>query len=458
MAGDLAAILDAAARLAADPVWEVPSGELAGMLRGVETATRMLDSARLRLIAEVEDRGVALTDGAVSSGRWVAEVTGSTPAMGVRAVGTAAALRRWFPATGSALAAGRAGVWHAERVIAALDPLRPRVPPGTLEGAEAHLLGLVDVLDSRGFLRACATMVAAVDPDGPTPEDDEDPARGNELRIGEAGSAGRRRVTGWLDDTSAAVLLSALTPLAAPGALTGSSAGGGPGGDRTVPGGSVPRAAGDAAVGEPPAGSGRRRAAGRDRRTAARRMADALLGLVRIALASDLLPDQGGARPAVTVTVALETLRADTAGVATLDWGGPISARTARLLACDARVVPVVLGGAGQPLDVGRERRTVPTALRRALVVRDGGCAYSGCGAPAGWCDAHHIVHWARGGVTGLGNLVMLCGAHHRLTHASTWEIGIDPGTGHPRFRPPRHVDPQQRWRPSHNTPRPHRT
>ncbi len=433
MATDLAVLHDAAIRLAEEPLWEVQSADLAGLLRGVEAAGRMLDSARLRLIAEVDDRGVALNDGAVSTGRWVAEVIGTTPAAGVRWVGTATALARRFPATGSALAGGRVGVWHAERLVAVLDPVRPRVDEAAVNEAEAHLLTLVETLDARGFVRACAAMVAALDPDGSAPDDEEDPACRNALRISDATPAGMRRVSGWLDDTSAAVLLSALTPLAAPGAL---ARGPGDGGDSQSA--AVPH---------------RRQGGALDRRGAPRRMADALLALAKIGLASDLLPHQGGARPAVTVTISLEVLRGNDPGVGALDWGGPVSATTARMLACEARVVPVVLGGAGQPLDVGRDRRTVPTAARLALVVRDDGCAFPGCGAPPGWCDAHHIRHWADGGPTDLANLVLLCGAHHRLTHASRWGIRVDPDTGHPRFRPPRHVDPQQRWRPAHNAP-----
>lgn len=444
VAEELEILSAAAARLAAHPLWEVQSAALAGLLRGVEAAGRMLDSARLRLVAEVDDRGVALSDGAVSTGRWVADVTGATPSTGVRSVSTAAALARRFRPTAAALASGAIGLWHAERIVAALDAVRPRVEPTALDEAEAHLLALVGQLDTRGFVRACATMAAVLDPDGPAP-DDEDSAHRNALRISEATSAGMRRVTGWLDDTSAAVLLSALTPLAAPGGLGQGARGGGANPDGLEGGGS--------GVGEDVsrAAPQRSRAAALDRRGAPRRMADALLALAKIALASDLLPHQGGARPAVTVTIDLAVLRGDRSGVGTLDWGGPVSAATARLLACDSRVVPVVLGGAGQPLDVGRERRTVPTAARRALVVRDDGCAFPGCGAPPGWCDAHHIEHWADGGATDLANLVLLCGAHHRLTHASGWGISIDAKTGHPRFRPPRHVDPQQRWRPSHN-------
>ena len=72
--------------------------------------------------------------------------------------------------------------------------------------------------------------------------------------------------------------------------------------------------------------------------------------------------------------------------------------------------------------DVGAARRRsttpiVPASLRRALVVRDGGCRFDACDRPAAWTDAHHIVHWAGGGPTSLSNLVLLCRRHHRAVH-----------------------------------------
>ena len=83
-----------------------------------------------------------------------------------------------------------------------------------------------------------------------------------------------------------------------------------------------------------------------------------------------------------------------------LDDGTPVTAVTARRLACDAGRVVVRHGTDGSVLDVGRRTRTVPPALRRALEVRDRGCRFPGCGLR--FTDAHHIVHWADGGETRL--------------------------------------------------------
>jgi hypothetical protein len=173
----------------------------------------------------------------------------------------------------------------------------------------------------------------------------------------------------------------------------------------------------------------------------------------RRVLAGGELPATGGDRPLVVVTVSLRTLR-DAVGPGTLDDGTPISAAAARRLACDAAILPAVLGGASQPLDLGRTRRLVTGPLRRALVLRDRGCAFPGCDRPPGWCEAHHIRHWAAGGPTALGNGVLLCGAHHRLIERGDWEIRLA-ADGRPDFHPPPWVDPARRPRRNHLHNRP---
>ena len=92
----------------------------------------------------------------------------------------------------------------------------------------------------------------------------------------------------------------------------------------------------------------------------------------------------------------------------------PVSAETARRIACDAGKVRMT-HRSGQVLSVGRKTRTIPPSIRRALEFRDQGCRFPGCTSKH--CDAHHIVHWADGGETKLSNLVLLCRRHHRLLH-----------------------------------------
>jgi len=123
---------------------------------------------------------------------------------------------------------------------------------------------------------------------------------------------------------------------------------------------------------------------------------------------------------------------------------GPHSGAAARLLAYDCDLTQVVLNDDGVPLNLGRTERLVIPGLRRALVIRDQGCAFPGCGRPAAWCQAHHVIFWAAGGTTDLSNLMLLCRFHHRHIHNGQWEafIGDD---GHPWFIPPTAIDPQRR-------------
>lgn len=148
------------------------------------------------------------------------------------------------------------------------------------------------------------------------------------------------------------------------------------------------------------------------------------------------------ARAQIAVTIPLEWLRERT-GHAQLDSGRPLDPATARRLACDASVIPVVLGTRSEPIELGRAAYAVTWALRRLLVIRDRGCAHPGCTRRPNRCHAHHIWHWADGGPTELDNLVLLCRYHHHLVHHGGWQIEMR--DGQPWFTPPRWTDPQRR-------------
>jgi 5-methylcytosine-specific restriction protein A len=170
------------------------------------------------------------------------------------------------------------------------------------------------------------------------------------------------------------------------------------------------------------------------------RQADALGELCEFALRHDgSLPDTGGERPQVRVTIGLEQLHAAVAG-ATLDTGAWYSPTQLRMLACDSAVIPAVLGASFEPLDVGRQTRVVPAGIRRAVTIRDGGCAFPGCDRPPAWCDVHHCVPWADGGITAVHNCALLCRAHHRIVHTTGWRVRVR--DGHPEFTPPGFIDP----------------
>jgi 5-methylcytosine-specific restriction protein A len=183
---------------------------------------------------------------------------------------------------------------------------------------------------------------------------------------------------------------------------------------------------------------------GGDDRSAGERQAGALAEVCGWVLdhgGPDVVPECGGQRPHVNVLVGLEDLQ-NRARAGCLDFGGTLSPEALRMLCCDAAVVPVVLNGTGQPLDVGRATRTIPDGLRRAVAARDRGCAHPGCGRPPSWSEVHHIREWQLGGETKLSNLVMLCKQHHRQIHFTEWVVRIRDGL--PEFVPPRWIDPLQ--------------
>ncbi|MEV0271577.1 DUF222 domain-containing protein [Hamadaea sp. NPDC050747] len=180
-----------------------------------------------------------------------------------------------------------------------------------------------------------------------------------------------------------------------------------------------------------------------DLRSAGARRADALVELCQRILNAAELPDNGGEKPHLTVTLPWDALQAKV-GAGLLDTGDLLTPETVRRLACDAMIIPAVLGGDGQILDLGRARRLIDGPLRRALVLRDRGCAFPGCDRPPQWCHGHHLKAWADGGNTCLANSVLLCGFHHREIHHGHWEVRIRPD-GFPEFLPPTFIDPQRR-------------
>ncbi len=164
------------------------------------------------------------------------------------------------------------------------------------------------------------------------------------------------------------------------------------------------------------------------REAAARRRADALSLLAERALAAGFggedspLSGSRAERYQVVLHVDADTLSEDGGlGQSELEDGTRVSAEASRRLSCDASVVSIGHAPDGSVLAVGRKTRTISPALRRALEARDRGCRFPGCGLR--FTDAHHVRHWADGGETSLGNLLLLCSHHHRLVHEQGWKV-----------------------------------
>ena len=166
-----------------------------------------------------------------------------------------------------------------------------------------------------------------------------------------------------------------------------------------------------------------------DNRTPAQRRADAWVDIARSQLDGGRLPQVGGQKPHLMVTVDVTTLtRQPGSPAAELEWAGEVPAETARRLACDCTLTPVFRGAESHQVDAGRTSRVIPPSMRRALIARDKHCRFPGCDRPVAWTQGHHLKHWADGGPTLIFNLALLCGRHHHLTHEGgiTLEWGAD--------------------------------
>lgn len=142
----------------------------------------------------------------------------------------------------------------------------------------------------------------------------------------------------------------------------------------------------------------------------------ALAALLEL-LDPDRLPEHGGDATTVLVTMTKEQLLAELAAAGLLTGDAQISAEEARRLACQASIIPVVLGGKGEVLDLGRSRRLFSKAQRKALRLRDQGCRAEGCDVPAAWTEAHHLTPWSEGGNTDLTDGISFCNHHHHRIH-----------------------------------------
>ncbi|GAA1146968.1 HNH endonuclease signature motif containing protein [Nocardioides aquiterrae] len=132
------------------------------------------------------------------------------------------------------------------------------------------------------------------------------------------------------------------------------------------------------------------------------------------------LPSTGGVGATVVVTIPLAVLEERLQQACLLDTGGKISPALARRLACEAGLLPVVLGGKSQVLDLGRKRRFHTRAQRIAIALRDQRCTEPGCDWPPAMCHTHHDLEWAHGGPTDVDHARLLCPRHHARYHRRT--------------------------------------
>ena len=454
---------DARVRLAGllETMWAARTpGELVATAAGLERLRSTLDAVQLQVVAEMDATKAAAHEGWGSTKNFLTAVSGGHKASGACTVRLAAALTGDRARLLDELASGRMSRAQVQVVVATLDRLP--VKQSLRDEAEELLIDHARTLDASDLHKVGRHLVVVVDPDGDEREAERKLAReeraahlGRFLTLSDDGVGGVR-IKGRTTVEDAAVIKAALFPLAAPTPTgTPGDCEGRPGpvappdgdgcggsGDGTA---SAPSSTGSCGV----AGCAHD---GRDPREHGARFLDAFVDACRRLLTVEVLPESHGSTPRITLTMDYTDL-ASGIGAATLDTGDILSASTVRRLACDADLVPMVLGSQGEVLDVGRTQRLVTPAIWKALLVRDKHCTFPGCRRPPVACDAHHLRHWADGGVTSLDNLALVCRTHHTTLHSTPWEIRLNPVDRRPEFLPPPHLDPQRRPI-RHRTPR----
>jgi hypothetical protein len=376
--------------LADERLDDAPATDLPSRLIALQRAASRLHAELLRTTERVDRSGEWERDGAVSAAAWLRRSTRISEGAAREQVRTARVLAELLPRTAAALAAGEINTEHV-RVISRAAAATPQ-REASIPAAESTLVEAARRLPPRQLGIVVGRWADAVDPAAAI-TDAECAFAARRLSISPT-LGGLVALDGLLDPESGATVLTAIQALAAPSA-TGSD----------------------------------------DDRSPSQRRADALVELSRRALDAGNLPDTGGDRPHLLITINAGQLgrqrdagRAGSLIGAVRDWALPPGA--AERLGCDATISPVLLGGssstAGSPVDIGRTTRVVPPRLRRLIAVRDGGCRFPGCDRPLAWCDAHHVTPWSQGGRTDRDNLLMLCRRHHRAVHEGGFTLLLD--------------------------------
>ena len=359
--------------------WKIPDLDLLTLAQHFEHLGRLVHALQVHVAGEIDTRGLADRHGCTSTAALLRQslIISAGDARGrvntarmvlPRESPTGVELDPLLPVLGAALVDGVIGVEQTRTIVATMKGLPGKVDPETRELVQKTLVEHGITTEPKPFAEFARMIALTCDPDGTL--DERNPSEKVELTLGTRNPVtGLTRFTGQLDDLGVEVLAQATDGLAAPQ---------------------------PAADGSP------------DPRPAATRRGQALVEALHRYLDLGDAPIQGGERPHITVTMTLEDLQRGV-GAATLDHGGPISAAQARMLACDAKIIPAVLGSQSQVLDVGAAARLFPTAVRRAITLRDKGCVWPGCDRPAGWCDAHHVRFWSEGGPSSYENGCLLC-------------------------------------------------
>ena len=373
-------------------VWAMDATQTTTALDDVLGAEAQLAELKARLLTHADRIDLPGSTGATSTANWHAHRTHTTRPAAHRALRIAHSLEAHH-LTRTALAQGHLNVEQAEVILRALADLPDDLETEVLEMAERRLLDLTADHDAKALRILGRRILEVVSPE--TADAHEARLLEKEERAAQVATRltmyddGHGKVHGrfTIDTLTGAALKKALHALAAP-----------------------KHRASQGPLGE--------------RRPTPERLGQAFTDYVR-RYPTKRLPKAGGLNATVVVLMDLDTLMGGLKA-AHLDTGEPISPGAARRLACEAGIIPAVLDGTSQVLDLGRKKRFYNEAQRIAKTIEAGGCEIEGCDAPPGMTHLHHPERWADGGETNRDG-IMICPPHHTRAHDLRYNMTRNP-------------------------------
>ncbi|MCR6033724.1 DUF222 domain-containing protein [Nocardioides sp. zg-579] len=376
-------------------LWSMSDEDVEATLVEASRLRAQAEALELRLVAEADRRQAGERAGATDTASWWAHHTRQERRVAKSRTRLAESLDRHAP-TSAALVEGAISADHARVITSCVDRLPEDLDdPAIPARAEQHLLAEAAHLDPKTLAVLAKHVLTVVAPEIGEARDAR--ALEREEREARAGAwltmcpDGKGSVRGKfsIPELHAAMLHKTLLAYAAPKHQAATQ-------DPDVEREQV------------------------ERRPSPERMGDAFCELLE-RLPADHLPKLGGLNATLVVTIDVESLM-DGLAPGMLDDGGVISAATARRLACEADLIPAVLGSRSELLDLGRKTRLFSGAQRRGLNLAQPTCTADGCDWPAHLCHAHHDHPWSHGGKTNLTNARNLCPRHHARVHDPAFE------------------------------------
>jgi hypothetical protein len=392
------------AGLAGMPLWTMGAEEAADTLLELTRLQAQVAELTMRVLDQATGLEVGAADGATSTAAWWAHHTRTTRGEAHRTARLAAALAGYHQPVRHALATGEVLLDQAQVIVDAVAALPDDLETSISQQAEAHLMELARDHDAKALRILGRHVLEVIAPEigeayeARLLEKEENDARAAASFTITDDGHGRSHGRFTVPTLHGAILRKHLMALASPQRASAIRI------ETTQAGARLPIT----------------------NQITKHRLGEAFCTYLETR-PTNSIGKAGGIAATVVVTMSLESLTGGLAA-ASLDTGERISTSEARRLACEAGIIPAVLGGPSEVLDVGRKRRYHSEPQRIAYSLRDGGCTTTGCDRPPAMCHAHHDIPWSRGGPTDLKTGRLLCPRHHTLAHHPDYQTRHLPG------------------------------